>query len=75
MKRIKIDDLPKDMKISPEELKQVRGGIGFSSFGRKATPGSFAWGGQSGFGGYNLRTVKKVPALRTWLNQGDIWMG
>ena len=30
MVRIKIKDLPKDKKISPDELRQVRGGIGMS---------------------------------------------
>jgi len=30
MARIKIKDLPKDMKISAEEMKRVKGGLSFT---------------------------------------------
>jgi hypothetical protein len=47
MARIKIRDLPKDMRISKEEIKKVRGGGGvrvgpFSALGRSS---SFNFGG------------------------------
>ncbi|MCX6577443.1 MAG: hypothetical protein NTV82_13765 [Candidatus Aminicenantes bacterium] len=47
MARIKIKDLPKDMRISKEEIKKVRGGGGvrkssFITLGRSA---SFNYGG------------------------------
>jgi len=47
MARIVIKDLPKDMRISKEEIKKVRGGGGvrvgtFSALGRRA---SFNFGG------------------------------
>jgi type VI protein secretion system component Hcp len=39
MARIKIKDLPKDMKISKEELKRIKGGA-FDSFLKiEGTPG------------------------------------
>jgi hypothetical protein len=47
MARIKIEDLPKDMRISKDEIKKVRGGGGvrkgsFNPLGRSA---SFDYGG------------------------------
>jgi hypothetical protein len=37
MARIKIKDLPKDMKISRDEMKSVLGGLSFSSFDLNTT--------------------------------------
>jgi type VI protein secretion system component Hcp len=33
MARIKIKDLPKDMKVSKEEMKSIKGGALFINFG------------------------------------------
>lgn len=38
MPRIKIKDLPRDVKISKEELKRVMGGYGFYPVSQKTYP-------------------------------------
>ena len=41
MPRIKIKDLPKDKKISKEEMKMVMGGIGYDPSILKTSPSEF----------------------------------
>jgi len=38
MGRIKIEDLPKDKKISRDEMKCIVGGLSFSSYNLNTTP-------------------------------------
>ena len=72
MKRIKIEDLPKDMQISQEELRKVRGGFQYANLGRKAMIGQYygALGSRS-----SMATIGKTPSLRSWLDIGDIAVG
>ncbi|MBW2142326.1 MAG: hypothetical protein JRG97_14885 [Deltaproteobacteria bacterium] len=38
MARIKIKDLPKDLKISPKEMKKITGGDTFNTLGLSGSP-------------------------------------
>jgi len=59
MAKIKIKDLPRDMKISDEELRQIRGG--FSAFGdRLAFRSGFDWPGPSFRGSLPFANVSRL---------------
>jgi hypothetical protein len=72
MKRIKIEDLPKDMQISQEELRKVRGGFQYANLGRKAMIGDYygPWGSRT-----STASIGKIPSIRNWLDIGDISAG
>jgi hypothetical protein len=59
MGRIKIKDLPKDMKLSEKDLRKIRGGILYP-ISRSLIPGSSS---------LNIRTG--TPSIRIGIDQGD----
>ena len=69
MKRIKIEDLPKDMKLSDEDLKRVRGGFQYSSLGTRSYDYYGPWGRSS------VGPVGQISLKPTRLGRGDIFMG
>ena len=67
MARIKIEDLPEDMKISKEEMKKVMGGVEPTTF-PVITTGSLS----KGITGVNLRGMGlwKTPKLNPLTQRG-----
>jgi len=66
MGRIKIKDLPKDMKLSEEDLRKVKGGIGFVESNSRSLGLQRLLGGTS-----RLRIPSGTSALRFGIDQRD----
>jgi hypothetical protein len=66
MGRIKIKDLPKDMKLTEEDLRKVRGGIGIMQPNDRRLLLSGLLGGTS-----RLRIPSGTSSLRFGIDQRD----